>query len=46
MLEPWREVQDVPDQMKRFVYQRQEDTKAGSLPHVLKQLPMQPTGSP
>ena len=43
MLEPWREVQDVPDQMKRFVYQRQEDTKAGSLPHVLKQLPMQPT---
>src|SRR4030095_12838688 len=43
MLEPWREVQDVPDQMKRFVYQRQADTKHSSLPHVLKQLPMQPT---
>jgi quercetin dioxygenase-like cupin family protein len=43
MLEPWREVQRVPDQLKRFVYQQQEDAKARSLPHVLKQLPMQPT---
>jgi quercetin dioxygenase-like cupin family protein len=43
MLEPWREVYNVPDQMKRFVYQQQEDAKANSLPHVLKQLPMQPT---
>ena len=43
MLEPWREVYNVPDQMKRFVYQQQEDAKASSLPHVLKQLPMQPT---
>ena len=43
MLEPWREVQREPDRMKRFVYQQQEDAKARSLPHVLNQLPMQPT---
>ena len=43
MLEPWREVQPVSDQVKRYVYQRQEDSRAGSLPHVLKQLPMKPT---
>src|SRR5213593_5258028 len=43
MLEPWREVQREPDRMKRFVYQQQEDAKARSLPHVLAQLPKQPT---
>jgi len=43
MLEPWREVQNQADQLKRFVYQQQENAKALSLPHVLKQLPMQPT---
>ncbi|MBI2985396.1 MAG: cupin domain-containing protein [Deltaproteobacteria bacterium] len=43
MLEPWREAQKVADNLKRFVYQRQEDSLASSLPHVLKQLPMKPT---
>jgi hypothetical protein len=37
MLEPWREVQREPDQIKRSVYQQQEEAKAGSLPLVLKQ---------
>ena len=43
MLEPWREVYNVADEIKRFVYQQQEDAKANSLPHELRQLPMQPT---
>ncbi|MBI2986344.1 MAG: cupin domain-containing protein [Deltaproteobacteria bacterium] len=43
MLEPWREVQEVSDRLKRFVYQDQEDFLARSLPHVVKQLPMKPT---
>ena len=43
MLEPWKEIEEVSDHLKRFVYQHGEDSLAGSLPHVLKQLPMKPT---
>lgn len=44
-LEPWKEIQEisVSDYLKRFVYQQVEDSLAGSLPHVLKPLPMKPT---
>ena len=45
ILEPWKEAQRIsyPDSLKRFVYQHEEEALAGSLPHVLRQLPMKPT---
>lgn len=39
-LKPWQDVRKAiaPDQVKRFVYQRNEDDRVASLPHVLDQL--------
>ena len=44
-LEPWQEAAEISstDYLKRFVYQHMEDSLCGSLPHVLKPLPMKPT---
>jgi quercetin dioxygenase-like cupin family protein len=44
-LEPWKDLeqQNVSDQVKRAVFQQMEEETANSLPHVLKQLPKQPT---
>jgi quercetin dioxygenase-like cupin family protein len=44
-LEPWKddEHRAYPDDLKRAVQQRLEDQTAASLPHVLTQLPKQPT---
>lgn len=45
VLEPWKEAQKISysDRLKRFVYQQEEESLAGSLPRVLEQLPMKPT---
>jgi quercetin dioxygenase-like cupin family protein len=51
-LEPWEEktVSERSDQLKRFVYQADEDRRVDALPHVLKPLPSKQTvmgrGSP
>ena len=44
-LDPWSETEQNrhSDQLKRFVYQNAEEKRAGSLPHVVKQLPKQRT---
>src|SRR5579884_163440 len=44
-LEPWKDVQqqEFPDEVKAAVFQNIQDEIAGSLPHVLEQLPKQPT---
>ena len=45
-IEPWNDLEQLqaqPDDLKRAVFQRTEEAKANSLPHVLEQLPKQPT---
>jgi quercetin dioxygenase-like cupin family protein len=44
-LDPWSEAEQsrCSDQLKRFVYQNEEERRASSLPHVVKQLPKQRT---
>ena len=43
-LQPWKQDHSqFPDVVKRLVYQNMENDRAGSLPHVLDQLPMKPT---
>lgn len=43
-LEPWKQDHSkYPDALKRLVYQRMEDDRASELPHVIDQLPKQPT---
>ena len=44
-LEPWRELEKSPhsDQLKRFVFQNQEEARANSLPHALKAIPSKDT---
>ncbi len=41
----WQDTEESkhPDQLKRFVYQKQEQVRADSLPHVIKALPPQQT---
>lgn len=43
-LEPWKlDHSGYPDAVKRIVFQAQENERADSLPHVIKQLPKKPT---
>lgn len=44
-LEPWKDIQQqaLSDDIKAAVFQSMQDDVAGSLPHVLEQLPKQPT---
>ena len=43
-LEPWKQDHSgYPDELKRLVHQHLEDQTARSLPHVIDQLPKQPT---
>jgi len=44
ILEPWKhDHSEHPDEVKRLVHQHMEDRTAGALPHVIEQLPKQPT---